>query len=322
MNKKLTKRLQQYAFIFICSLFLVSCGRGCLQKDAPAPTPQDPIKEIPNYELMPKQLNVVVGMNIHKVLSSPIGSKIQEKIPLIAKPFMDELDEVTFGWEAKQLGKGPETILGLLTGKFDTKKVEERLKQYSEKNQENYLIEEYQNAKLYYFQEKPQETLSILGNKLLLGHKDLVKQAIDLARQDPTSRAQNSILSQVDLMKQVKSIDSKKMLWFAAIVPEQQANADASPNHIKAVDLTIDFPEELNFELGLTAASEADAKDMESQALSYQILFGQRFSQKDPSFAEAVKAIKIESQGNRLSIYFSLTPEQIKSLESLNLGPQ
>ncbi|MCP5468204.1 MAG: hypothetical protein H7A32_02930 [Deltaproteobacteria bacterium] len=321
-KRSFTNFLQKYILVIFSALFLVSCGRGCLQENAPTPKKETVQEKVSDFELIPKDLNVVAGMNMSKVLSSPIGSKIQDKIPIIAKPFINELDEVSFAWKAKELGRGPEKILGILSGKFDLQKVEERLNEYSKKNQEKYQIEDYKNHKLYYFQEKPAETLSIVAQKVVIGHKDLVMQVVDLSQQEAEQRKANSILSQKDLLKQIKSIDTKKMLWFAAIVPEGKNTDDpTNSSSIQAVDLTMDFPDELHFELGLTTHSESEAKEMESQALSYQILFGKRLAQQDPAFAKAIEGIKIMTDSNRLIISFTLNQEQIKSLEKMKLEP-
>lgn len=307
-------------FSFIAMIALTGCGKGCLKKGAKLPKEE---KEVLN--LIPSGKNILIGLNWQKLQGSPLGDKFKEKIPPEISPLFQDIQTVTLGFTIKGMGQQPDDVVGIVRGKIDPAKFLAELKSQAQKEGTEVTSEDYQGVQIHTSPKDPSLGLAFVGDKAVVGNKSGVKQVIDLSKGQGASVEQDK-----NLMDLLGAVDTGKMLWAVAIVPEGvvPAGGAGGPGNpmgalagIKALDLAMDMGKDLSLDLGIIAGTPEDAKQMETMANSYKTLFGTSLAQKDPNMGKILNNLTIGVEGNRVALGLLVDEATVEELSKKAAGP-
>lgn len=298
--------------IFICMLVvsLSGCGKACGKKLGMAP-------EASALKLIPSGQNLLLGLDWKKLQKSPIGEKIQPKIPPEAAPLMKDIESFTLGMKIPGMGQEPKELVGIISGKLDEAKMVAAFNETAQKEGQQVTTEDYDGIKIYSSSKEPTMGIAFVAGNGVMGDKVNIKKVIDLSKGKG-----DSVEKDKPLMDLLKGVDTGRMLWAAAIVPEGTMpggpQAEAGPMgafaNIKAVDLALDISKDLNLDVGLIAGTPEAAQQMQTMANSYKTLFGSSLAAKNPSLGKAFNDLTIGVNGTRVALNLKLDEATVQEL--------
>ncbi len=299
------------------TFLLAGCGKGC-GKEGGAPSAKSS-----TLALIPAGNNILVGINLKKLQASSLGAKIKDKIPPEMAPFVDSIEGITIALSVKGMGQEPEGAVAIVEGKLDPAKLLAQMTEQAKKDGGDVSNEEYEGVKIYSGPKDPDVGMAFVEDVAVVGKKPTVKQVIDLSK-----KKGSSIESNTNLMGLLKGVDSSKMLWAVAIVPEGAipggsggpGNPMGALSNIKAIDLAMDMSEKLTLDLGVIAGTAEDAKQMENMANSYKTLFGASLAQKEPKLGEVLSNLKVSSNGERVALAIEVDQSTVDELTQKAAG--
>lgn len=310
-NPKHSKKFYYFLMPLLTALLITGCGKGCGKGGVPGG------EEAAALKLIPAGKNVLVGINWKELKKSPLGGKFQENIPEEFKSLGQEIEQITIGLDIQGMGQAPEKGLAVISGSFEPEKLIGIMKSQAQKDGQELEETDYQGIKLY---TNPKEDMvaAFLDKKLLLGQKLAVQEAIDLSQNKG-----ESVEKDQKLMDLLKTVDSSRMLWAVAIVPEGAMGAPGaqqpgSPlgalSGVKALDLALDISKELKVDLGIITGTPEDAKQMETMVNSYKTLFGASLAQQDPNLGKVFSNLNVKVNEKRVTLNLELDEATVTEL--------
>jgi len=303
-----------FSLTFLATIALTGCGKGCGKKEGAGKVEAD------IFELIPVNSNVLLGMNWEKLQSSPLGDKMKKEIPADVAPMLKNIKGITIGLNAQAMGQDPD-FLAIISGSLDPAAVLAQVNEEAKKKGVAVTEEEYQGIKIHSLPKDENLGLAFLEGKGLVGQKSMVKQAIDLSKKQGESVQKNEAL-----MNLVKGVDKSKMLWAVGVVPPNAMPAAGGPggagnplgalSGVEALDLAVDFGNELTVDLGIISGAEEDAKKMETMANSYKTLFGGSLAEKDPALGKILNGLAIGVNGKKLEISLKVDKATVEELSN------
>ena len=311
MTKKYSYMLRIFALILVA--VLSGCGKGCGKQGAGAEA----------LSLIPASSNAVIGLNWKKLQSSPLGEKIKKDIPKEYAPLLQEIEAITIGIKTQGMGEKDPDPLIVISGKLDQAKIIASFENEAKKHGDNVTKTDYQGVTIYSGTQKPEVAVAFVSEKGLAGRPDLIKQAIDLSKGKGESIEKNK-----EVMELISNIDRSKMLWAVATIPPGMVPSDAAEpgnpmamlSALKAMDLAIDYADNLTIDLGVVASSAEDAKQIETMANSYKTLFGGSMAQKDPTLGKVLNALTIQASDKRVKVSLKLDKTTVDEITQKNKG--
>ncbi|MDX1386401.1 MAG: hypothetical protein R3257_02345 [bacterium] len=309
------------SFSLMAMMALTGCGKGCAKKGPKLSTEQ---KEV--LKLIPSGKNILIGLNWEKMQDSPLGEKFKEKIPAEVSTFLKDIQGMTLGFTVRGMGQQPDDVVGVITGNLNADKLLSELKAQAEKEGQEVVSEDYQGIQVYTATKDPTMGIAFVAEKLVVGKKTAVKKVIDLSKGQG-----DSVEKDTHLIELLGAVDTRKMLWAVAIVPEGAipAGGAGGPGNpmgalagIKAIDLAMDMSKDLTVDLGVIAGTPEDAKQMETMANSYKTLFGTSLAQKDPNMGKVLNNLTIGVEGNRVALGLQVDQATVEELSKKAGGPQ
>ncbi len=311
MTKSNFSILRSIGMALALSLALVGCGKGCLKQQAGL--------QKQSLELIPADSNVILGMNWKKIEASPLGAKIKEGMPKEVALILSNVDGLILGGNFKGMSKDNADFVAIISGKLDMAAVLAQLTEQAKKDGVSLTNEEYEGIKIYGMPKDANLGIAFVDNQGILGSKNAIKKAIDLAKKKGDSVEKNK-----DLMELVKGVDKDKMLWAVGSIPPGMippsegaggpANPLASLSGLKALDLSLDFAENLIIELGVITGGKENAQQMVTMANSYKTLFGTSLAMKDPTLGKVLNGLTIDSKDARMNISLKLDKATVDEL--------
>jgi len=302
--------LRWMAFFAVAVVALSGCGKGCGSKGGG--TSQGAL------ELIPAQSNVVVSLNWKKLMASPLGPKLQEGIPADMKAFTQDIDGMTVGLNVKGPSQDPDFVT-VISSKIDSAKVIDQITEEAKKEGGSLNTEDYEGVKIYSSTKDQNVGGALLGDKALVGKKEYLKKAIDLSKGKGDSVQKNKAVSDL-----IGGVDKGKMVWAVGTIPPGvipsggdaggPGNPMAALSSLKAVDLAIDYTDNLTLDLGVVAGSADDDKQIETMANSYKTLFGASMAQKDPSLGKVMNGLTIAANKERVVLSLKLDKATVDDL--------
>lgn len=297
----------------VMTLALTGCGKGCTQKLGGGGGGASKGA----MELIPSDRNAVIGLNWKKIDSSPLGPQMKKDMPPEVVPLAQDIEDILVGVQFKGPANGEPNFVAVISGKLDSTKILAEINKQAQKDGVTLTTEDYEGVKLHLTPKDPNVAVAFLDDKAIVGHKDAIKKSIDLSK-----KKGESIQSNKAVMDLVNSVDKGRMVWAVAAIPpglipagdSQPGNPMASLSNMKAIDLALDYADNLVLDLGIVTASESDAKQLQTMATSYQSLFGPSLVEKDPSFGKLLSGLTINSKGDRLVLSLKLDKATVEEL--------
>lgn len=314
MRQKISKNtIKTLGLALVLACLITGCGKGCEKKDGV------PAAKSSALSLIPSDNNVLVGINMKKLKDSPLGAKMKESLPEEMAPFVESIEGVTLGFSAKGMGKEPEGAVAIMEGSLDQEKLLAQLKEQAKKDGGEVTTEEYNGVAIHSGVKDPEVGMAFVESVAVVGQKPSVKKVIDLSQKKGESIEKNA-----SIMELLKAVDSSKMIWAVASVPEGAipgGGGNAAPgnpmgalSNIKALDLAMDMTDKLTLDLGIIANTEEDAKQMENMANSYKTLFGSSLAQKEPKLGEVLNNLNVSAEGPRVVLNLAVAKETVEEL--------
>lgn len=303
MNKQMhSKKFYLLILPMLAALAITGCGKGCGKVGESG-------GETKVLKILPAGKNVLIGVDWKELQDSPLSSKFKENVPEQFKPVIKEIDQVTVAFTAQGMGKGPEDAVAVVSGSFDPDKLIAMMKEQAKTEGDELVESDYQGAKLYSSAKEQDVAATFIEKNLIIGKKTAVQQVIDLSRGNG-----ESVEKDQNLMGLLNAVDTKRMLWAVAIVPEgaMGANSEQPGNPlgalagVKALDLALDVSKDLTLDVGIIAGTPEDAKQMETMVNSYKTLFGASLAQQDPSLGKVLNNLNIAVDDKRVALNLKL----------------
>ncbi len=295
MKRLLSHSASRFLFLLCSTVLIAGCGKGCADKGGGSGKVDAGV-----LSLIPAQNNFLLNLDWKKLQASPLGEKLKGKVPPEAEVFMKDVDNVTLGVQAQGVGQEPET-LAVISGKIDSATVLAQLSEQAKKAGVEVSSEDYEGSKLHQLPKDPSMALSFVDNRIVVGKKEAVKASIDLSKKKGDSIEKNQAL-----MDLVNGMDKSKMLWAVAVVPPGVIPADAGEGPmaalagVQALDLAIDYGNDLTLDLGIMSKTEDETKKIETMINTYKALIGASVAQKDPSVGKVLNGLTVTVNGKRL----------------------
>lgn len=289
---------------------LSACGKACGKKLGMAP-------ETSALKLIPSGQNLLLGLDWKKLEASPVGQKIQPKLPAEAAPLLKDIQSFTLGMKIPGMGQEPKELVGIISGQLDEAKMVAAFNETAQKEGQQITTEEYDGIKIYSSSKEPSMGIAFVARNGVMGDKVNIKKVIDLSKGKG-----DSVEKDTALMDLLKGVDTSRMLWAVAIVPEgtmpSGPEAQAGPmgafSQIKAVDVALDIAKGLILDVGLIAGTPEAAQQMQTMANSYKTLFGSSLAAKNPSLGKAFNNLTIGVNGPRVSLNLKLDETTVQDL--------
>lgn len=310
MMKRYSHALRVFTLVLV--LGLSACGgRGCGKKAG----------EGQSLSLIPASSNAVAGMNWKKIQSSPLGEKIKQDVPAQYAPLLQEIESVTLGLKTQGMGGKEPDVVTVISGKFEPAKIVAAFEAETQKGGDSVVKQDYEGVTIYSSAKKPDMAMAFVDGKGLAGTPELVRQSIALSKGKGESVEKNK-----EIMDLISNLDRSKMLWAVATIPPGMVppgNAEpamALLSSLKAMDVAIDYGDNLVIDLGIITASAEDAKQFETMANSYKTLFGGSMAQKDPTLGKVLSALTIQASDKRVKIALKLDKATVQEISQKSKG--
>ncbi|MCE9625330.1 MAG: hypothetical protein K8R69_07770 [Deltaproteobacteria bacterium] len=306
-----SKQFRYIAVAFVAGLSLAGCGKGC-GKQGGGGSQQE------SLSLIPVDSNIVVGMNWKKIQASPMGAKMMEGVPAEAQPFLKDVDGMTLGMKIEGVERDAKDFVGIVNGKLDSAALIKQMTDQAQKTGTTMNEEDYEGVKIYSTAKEPTFGVAMVGQQAIFGKKDTVKRSLDLAKKKGDSVEKNKAV-----MDLIGGVDKGKMLWAVAKIPEGMIPAGAGGgmgnpmsalSSVKAIDLGIDYNENLNIDLGVITGTKEDAQQMMTMANSYKTLFGASLASKSPELGKILGALSIDAKENKVLLALKLDKATVEDL--------
>lgn len=310
MNLRSRKfRFFALALVAGLGLGLAGCGKGCGKAG---------VGKQEGLTLIPSDSNVVVGVNWKKVQESPMGAKLLEGVPPEAQPFLKDVDNLVLGVKATPMGGSPKDFVGVVSGKLDTAAMVKQMGDQAQKSGATMTDEDYEGVKIYSTSKDPDIAVAMLDSQAVFGSKDSVKRALDLAKKKGDSVEKNK-----EVMDLINGLDKGKMVWAVATIPPGSipagggggmGNPLSSLESVKALDLALDYNQNLTLDLGVITGSKEDAQQMMTMANSYKTLFGGSVASKSPELGKILGGLSIDAKENKVVLALKLDQATVEDL--------
>jgi hypothetical protein len=145
-----------------------------------------------------------------------------------------------------------------------------------------------------------------------------VKRSLDLVKKKGDSVEKNKAV-----MDLINGLDKGKMLWAVATIPPGaipagegggMGNPMSALSSVKALDLTLDYLQSLNLDLGVFTGSKEDAQQMMTMANSYKTLFGGSVASKSPELGKILGGLSIDAKENKVILTLKLDQATVEEL--------
>lgn len=305
-----SKQLRFLALALVAGLGLAGCGKGCGKMGGAG--------KQESLSLIPADSNIVLGMNWKKIQESPLGGKMMEGVPPEAQPFLKDVDNLVLGLTVLGVGGEPKDFVGVISGKLDSAAMVKQMSDQAQKTGATLTNEDYEGVKLYGTTKEPDFAVGMLENQAVFGKKATVKRSLDLVKKKGDSVEKNKAM-----MDLINSIDKGKMLWAVATIPPGaipagegggMGNPMSALSSVKALDLTLDFLQNLNLDLGVITGSKEDAQQMMTMANSYKTLFGGSVASKSPELGKVLGGLSIDAKENKVILTLKLDQATVEDL--------
>jgi len=306
-----SKQFRYVAVALVAGLSLAGCGKGCGKHAGGG-------GQLESLSLIPVDSNIIVGMNWKKIQASPMGGKMMEGVPAEVQPFLKDVDGVTLGMKVEGVERDAKDFVGIVNGKLDSAALIKQMGDQAQKTGTTLSDEDYEGVKIYSTAKEPGFAVAMLGQQAIFGKKDTVKRSLDLAKKKGDSVEKNKTV-----MDLIGGVDKGKMLWAVAQIPEGAIPAGAGGgmgnpmsalSSVKAIDLGIDYNENLNIDLGVIAGTKEDAQQMMTMANSYKTLFGASLASKSPELGKILGALSIDAKENKVILALKLDQATVEDL--------
>jgi hypothetical protein len=308
--------MKKYISLVLMMMMVVvglgACGKACGKKIGGGP-------EASSLKLIPSGQNLLLGLDWHKLQQSPLGAKFQQKIPPEAVPLLKEVQTFTLGMKLPGMGQEPKELVGIISGELDQAKLLAAFTETAQKEGQEVTTEEYDGVKIYSTSNEPTMGIAFVGEHGVMGDKVNLKKVIDLSKNKGDSVEKDKAL--MDLMQ---GVDTGKMLWAVAVVPEGMMpggpQAEAGPmgafSQIKALDLALDLSKDLTLDLGVIAGTPEAAQQMQTMANSYKALFGSSLAAKNPNLGKVLNDLTIGVSGPRVALNLKVDQATVEQLSN------
>lgn len=304
-----SNKVRFLALALVAGVGFAGCGKGCGKAGG---------GKQESLSLIPADSNVVLGINWKKVQESPMGAKFLEGVPQEAQPFLKDVDNLLLGVKAVPMGGAPKDFVGIVSGKLDTAAMVKQMGDQAQKTGATLTNEEYEGVKIYGTSNEPEFAVAMLDSQAVFGSKDSVKRALDLAKKKGDSVEKNKAV-----MDLIGGIDKGKMLWAVATIPPGSipegagggmGNPLSSLSSVKALDLALDYNQNLTLDLGVITGSKEDAQQMMTMANSYKTLFGGSVASKSPELGKILGGLSIDAKDNKVILALKLDQATVEEL--------
>jgi hypothetical protein len=269
-------------------------------------------------ELIPVDRNVVVGLDWKKIQASPMGPKLKEGMPPDVASLSQDIDNILIGLNVQGPAQKDPNFVAVISGKLDSNKIMAEVTKQAQKDGVTLATEDYEGVTLHVTPKNPEAAFAFVEDKALVGSKDALKKAIDLSKKKGQSLEGNQAV-----MNLIKGVDKGKMIWAVGSIPPgmipasgaaDPGNPMASLANLKAIDLSLDYADNLVLDLGVFTGSAEDAKQLQTMANSYKTLFGGSLAQKDPSFGKVLTGLTIDAKEDKIILTLKLDKATVEEL--------
>jgi hypothetical protein len=129
------------------------------------------------------------------------------------------------------------------------------------------------------------------------------------------------------MMDLINGVDRNKMIWAVSSIPPGmipaqtegsptgQGNPMAALSSLKAIDLALDYTDNLLINLGVITGKKEDAQQLTTMANSYKTLFGTSLATKDPTLGKVLVGLTIDAKDERVNLSLKLDKATVEELE-------
>ncbi len=303
-------KVRYVALALVAGLGLAGCGKGCGKQGA---------GKAESLSLIPADSNVVVGMNWKKVQESPMGAKLMAGVPAEAQPFLKDVDGLVIGLKVQGMERDAKEFVGIVCGKLDSAAMIKQMGDQAQKTGTTLQTQDYEGVKIYSTAKDAGFGVALLDGQAVFGKIETVKKALDLAKKKGDAIEKNKAV-----MDLINGVDKGKMLWAVATIPEGVIPAGAGGggmgnpmgalNSVKALDLALDYNQNLVLDLGVLTGTKEDAQQMMTMANSYKTLFGASVASKSPELGKILGALSIDAKENKVILALKLDQATVEDL--------
>jgi hypothetical protein len=83
---------------------------------------------------------------------------------------------------------------------------------------------------------------------------------------------------------------------------------------LKAIDLSLDFSDNLVFDLGVITGGKDNAQQLMTMANSYKTLFGTSLAMKDPTLGKVLNGLIIDAKDERVNLSLKIDKATVEEL--------
>jgi len=305
-----SSKVRYVALALVVGLSLASCGKGCGKQGAAGKTE--------SLSLIPSDSNVVIGMNWKKIQDSPLGAKMNQGVPAEVQPFLKDIDGILLGMKVEGVERDAKEMVGIVMGKLDSAAMLKQMNDQAAKSGTTVQTEDYEGVKIYSTAKDAGFGVALLDGQAVFGKKETVKRSLDLAKKKGDSIEKNK-----PMMDLIGGVDKGKMLWAVATIPEGaipagggggMGNPMSALATVKALDLALDYAQNLTLDLGVLTGNNEDAQQIMTMANSYKTLFGASLASKSPELGKILGALSIDAKDNKVVLTLKLDQATVEDL--------
>lgn len=317
--------MKRIAAFVSCAAMVLLCFSACGQK------PDKPVAGSATAEsllnLVPKDSNVVIVVDLHKVMSTDVAGKAvqDEKNQAKYQEFINEtgidpkkdifLMAMGFVGGPGRTESGQEGAV-IINLRFDKDKL---LAKFKEKVKD-FKEEEYNGVTIYNSAETPKKQMAsgafLDSSNIVVGSAAGVRTVIDIYQKKAEGVLKNPVMAGV-----IKSAKTDAMFWTAVSLPPEAMKQASSQNpmmksveNLKALTIFFDYKNKnLSAEIKAVGGTESDNKAL-ADTLTGLKGMGAMAGAKDPSVGELVNKIEITSGADNVTISANIPEELIEKI--------
>ncbi len=305
-----SSKVRYVALALVAGLSLASCGKGCGKQGAAGKTE--------SLSLIPADSNVVIGMNWKKLQDSPLGAKMNQGVPAEAQPFLKDIDSIVLGIKVEGAERDAKELVGVVSGKLDSAAMLKQMNDQAAKSGTTVQTEDYEGIKIYSTAKDQGFGVALLDGQAVFGKIETVKKSLDLIKKKGDSLEKNKAM-----MDLIGGVDKTKMMWAVGTIPEGalpagggggMANPMSALSTVKAIDLALDYNQNLTLDLGILTGTKDDAQQLMTMANSYKTLFGASLASKSPELGKILGSLSIDAKENKVILTLKIDQATVEDL--------
>ncbi|MCP5468203.1 MAG: DUF3352 domain-containing protein [Deltaproteobacteria bacterium] len=305
----INSRKRNFLGIILLLTSLVSCGKGCLSDKEKSPHVLD---------FMPESTELIMNVNIDKVMQNPLGQIFQKEAPEAWKKWAAHFSYLSIAFEKDKNTGDPEPTVVAIKTKEAPSTVLQSTKEFAKAIGEDFDLQEEKYSDITLYVEKSEldqsdpPAFAFLGDHLVIADKSILKKAIDTLHEKLPSASKNQ-----KLVNALKNVDTKKDIWALALISEESlqdlkkrsGNPMFDVPDLKAFSIELDYPQDLNLSLGIWAQDAAAAQSFTKQLNAALDLFGPQAKKEFPQSQKTIESLKIIAQEDRVTLSASFDKE-------------